>query len=672
MHAFTMDNLLKPTDGISHLNVAEPPLEQLSPTLLNYLVTLWLNTINTALPALVKQRYSTELRGKTLASIREEISESLNALLGEITGENAAIARSSFRNGNNQRRNYSSSKSYSSSSARQPARMFCPFCDAKNRPSDHFLSQCSFLPESDQRFFSSRARSRAVGVEEEEDLDEFDEGSRDPNRRVAAHQEVQAVQPTNQPTIFKKAGVRKVAVINSPCLPVWYDKQPVSLVVDTGAEANLMKLFFAKSLGVPIRKTTTSAGQADGILELEIAGEVHFYVRRGKREFKFDGLVAVHLEDDVIAGVPFQTAHDVYARQAKKCVYIGDEEIKYGAVTRSSKVTKVRLSKAAVMKVPSLTALLPGESLSLPVPEDFLGENEVALEPVFDSHSHGEETCRSQWLLPRVLESEQGHLKLVNESSSPVLLNPEEKVAIVRPVSSGRSKEESSMPVDVTPGLEVPAASPSFKDVSVDPDSILTDDLRKDFIELHRLHGNVFDGSSLGKYNGASGPLEIVINMGPTLPPQRKGKMPLYNRKLQEEYQLVCDKLEGTVLLKPEDVGITCEYLNPSFLVAKPNGGKRFVTAFGEVGQYSKPQPALMADINGVLRQIGNWKYVIKTDLTSAYWQLVLSRNSMKYCGVVTPFKGIQVYGRGAMGMPGTETALEELLLRKTTGFQGF
>ena len=36
----------------------------------------------------------------------------------------------------------------------------------------------------------------------------------------------------------------------------------------------------------------------------------------------------------------------------------------------------------------------------------------------------------------------------------------------------------------------------------------------------------------------------------------------------------------------------------------------------------------------------------------------------MKYCGVATPFKGLRVYTRAAMGMPGSEVALEELMCR--------
>ena len=40
----------------------------------------------------------------------------------------------------------------------------------------------------------------------------------------------------------------------------------------------------------------------------------------------------------------------------------------------------------------------------------------------------------------------------------------------------------------------------------------------------------------------------------------------------------------------------------------------------------------------------------------------------MKYCGVVTPFRGVRVYARCAMGMPGSETALAELMCRVLGG----
>ena len=86
------------------------------------------------------------------------------------------------------------------------------------------------------------------------------------------------------------------------------------------------------------------------------------------------------------------------------------------------------------------------------------------------------------------------------------------------------------------------------------------------------------------------------------------------------------------------------EFLNPSFLVKKINGGYRLVTAFADVGRYSKPQPSLMQDVDSTLRQIAQWRHIITTDLTSAFYQIPLARESMKYCGVATPIRGVRVY----------------------------
>ena len=107
------------------------------------------------------------------------------------------------------------------------------------------------------------------------------------------------------------------------------------------------------------------------------------------------------------------------------------------------------------------------------------------------------------------------------------------------------------------------------------------------------------------------------------------------------------DELEqAKVFRRPEDLGITVEYLNPSFLVKKPSGGYHLVTAFADVARYSKPQPSLMPDVNSTLRTIAPWRYLIKTDLTQAFYQIPLSQSSLKYCGVAKPFRGIRVYTR--------------------------
>ena len=45
-----------------------------------------------------------------------------------------------------------------------------------------------------------------------------------------------------------------------------------------------------------------------------------------------------------------------------------------------------------------------------------------------------------------------------------------------------------------------------------------------------------------------------------------------------------------------------------------------------------------------------------------AYFQTPLHPDSIKFCAVVTLYEGVSVYLRAAMGMPGSECALDELM----------
>lgn len=76
-------NLLHRESGISH-HGGIPEEEELSLSLEHFMVLTWLRHVNNELARLVKQRYGTELRSRTSASIRPEISQALNFLLEEI------------------------------------------------------------------------------------------------------------------------------------------------------------------------------------------------------------------------------------------------------------------------------------------------------------------------------------------------------------------------------------------------------------------------------------------------------------------------------------------------------------------------------------------------------------------------------------------------------------
>ena len=65
------------------------------------IVLTWLRLVHSDLPKVVKQRYGTELRSRTLASIKPEISQTLQSLLDEVRAtEDAKVmgtAASSYR-----------------------------------------------------------------------------------------------------------------------------------------------------------------------------------------------------------------------------------------------------------------------------------------------------------------------------------------------------------------------------------------------------------------------------------------------------------------------------------------------------------------------------------------------------------------------------------------------
>ena len=69
-----------------------------------------------------------------------------------------------------------------------------------------------------------------------------------------------------------------------------------------------------------------------------------------------------------------------------------------------------------------------------------------------------------------------------------------------------------------------------------------------------------------------------------------------------------------------------------------------------------------MPTVEDMLRTISEWSYIISTDLKDAFYQIPLAKESMKWCGTVTPFRGIRIYLVACQGLSGSSEWLEELL----------
>ena len=658
LNTFTQEILLTKDGGVRHENTVIAADEAFTPALQNILVAMWLNIINPALPALVQQRFSTQLRNNTVFSIRDEISDSIPVLLAEMQEREGLINRAGS---NNYSRNRAPRSKY------QPNKRNCCLCEAAGRPSaSHYLSSCPFLPPNDKKFLS-KAREISAFSDEEDSQEEVDENiiaELSMNRKI----NLETMKAATNIKHKSRASSRRVDIVPSPVLRVRRNGKASFWTLDCGAEASLITEEECLELNIRILPTRQQARMADGSSRLPVIGEVHFTAQWGHHDLIFSGLVVRNLDSPVLAGMPFLRQNDISIRYSTNTIFLGDCcSINY----RDKKTPKEPSMKSipSVLRVTNQTCVFPGEEIFLPLPENLQHEKFVALEP-----RSTVPTSMPSWITCNILcPNPDGEISLSNNTSEPILISKHTQLCQVRPVDevsldSLELTSQQSLPTATIHNIPLknqPLKPSTLSIISVDPsEKIMSVDQRNVFTQIHKRYEKVFS-PGIGKYNNHSGNFVHTVNLGPNLPPQRRGRIPTYNRSDKEILQQKFDDLlEEGVFVRAEDINVTVEYVHPSFLVKKPSGGHRLVTSFGEVAEHARPQPTVNSNVEHVLQQIGQYKYIIKSDLSSAYYQIPLSPDSSKYVGTLTPFKGTLVYQRCVMGLPGSEAALDELLSR--------
>ena len=113
-------------------------------------------------------------------------------------------------------------------------------------------------------------------------------------------------------------------------------------------------------------------------IPLQIVGEVHFDVLRDDMAYTFDGLVARELDPPIIAGNPFLERHNVMIAPAKRQVVMGPgRTYTYGG---DHSETQRSVWRCTILQAPAIpTTVYPGESIEVPLPQEFLNEMELAL-----------------------------------------------------------------------------------------------------------------------------------------------------------------------------------------------------------------------------------------------------------------------------------------------------
>ena len=441
--------------------------------------------------------------------------------------------------------------------------------------------------------------------------------------------------------------ISKIATSPSPILSTFYCHHPLALTLDTGATSSLIRLSVATKLDMKILPTNHTGFQADGKTRLRICGEIHETVTRNDLSFMLQAVVVEELDCDVLAGNPFMEENDIVPDPPRKQIIIQNRHfIPYSAGTSKKLPLQVRRTQSFLLRSQKNQVVLPGDFIELQSPTNMEDNTIIAIEPRCDT---GDNT----WIQPLLSRSVAGVVRIPNLSHEPVSVGKHRHLAQAHYTAVASEVSPTLNGVVHCNEVKQPARSHDHhsSDIKLDPDHQLSTSELRAFNKLHDRYDNVFN-KRIGKYNNASGPLKASINMGPVEPPTHKARLPSYNTEKLRLLQEKMDELEHLgILAKPEEVGVTIEHVSPSFLVKKIDGSDRLVTAFNTIGTYARPPPSRSTSTDKVLSFLASYNYIIKTDMTKQFFQLSMAKSSMKYLGTLTPFKGLRIYTRAAMGI---------------------
>ena len=237
------DNLLTAGSAIHHDGEDVIVDEELTPTCERLAVFIWLQLINSRLPAYVSRVYAHDLQNKSLKDIQPQLADSMETILEEInTQENIQVQ-------------------YSRSFRQEPQRKL----SLKNETISHRSKQCILCKESGRKYIGhsigscwhlskfeklSIARSCNVDTTKEKIYDDScDETS------VQCEHDIKHTLSQEPPSI----SIQKVQCGIPPFFYAFFKHHPCHIIIDSGATSSLVSNSFVKKVGIEIHSTFQSA-----------------------------------------------------------------------------------------------------------------------------------------------------------------------------------------------------------------------------------------------------------------------------------------------------------------------------------------------------------------------------------------------------------------------------
>ncbi|KMQ86252.1 reverse ribonuclease integrase, partial [Lasius niger] len=128
--------------------------------------------------------------------------------------------------------------------------------------------------------------------------------------------------------------------------------------------------------------------------------------------------------------------------------------------------------------------------------------------------------------------------------------------------------------------------------------------------------------------------------------------------KIQKAMREEIDKMLKGGIIEPS----FSEWSNPVVMVKKPNGKYRFCLDFRKVNEVSKKDAYPLPNMSAILDKLRAAQYISTLDLSQAYFQIPLAKDSREITAFSVPDKGLYHFTRMPYGLTGAPATFQRLL----------
>ena len=466
--------------------------------------------------------------------------------------------------------------------------------------------------------------------------------------------------------------------VSSQILTVFQDRSnqssPIHIDLDTGATVNYVTETEVVRRGFKVYPNGQLSKLGDGKTKLKSIGEIHETFFRNSWTVKFSAIVCKQLTSPFIGGTVFMKQNGVMQDLVRNVIHVHNQQITVQPTdpvmlfpTAPLIPDNIKVKNSKLLSLDKSRILLPGQQLKIPT--QFEDGVTVSVEPWEQNKNHS-------WPEPHFQSITEGNISLVNSTKESISIGKEVKKVKIR-----RTIEEKSSNVDQDFYTYKPLNKKIEGKTVVDDIELISQssEISREAKEIiknaHSQFHEVFNKDLSEGYNAYYGKHECHLNWASSERPQAsKVRVPNYDHDLRGLQQELMDQLtDQGVLLIPQDHNINVQSVCPSFIQRKQRAKDksknlltkedvRLLINFGPVNDKIKPLPIHVPKTDDILIMLGRWKHIIIFDLYNGYFQNHMSKDSIPWLGVQTPFGGLRVIARSGQGLLGMAEEFDELL----------